>query len=225
MTTAVDPFGIVRWTLAAGRTAVVVIDPQNDFLHPDGWYASHGIDIGHMRRTIGPIRQLVAAARERSVPVIWTRHGSRGARDAGPFLELRPFLKEGGLRQGTWGYEILEELEPRPDDWFIEKTRLSAFYGTSLETVLRALDADTVLFAGVLTNQCVAATSKDAVFRDFRPIVVAECTGTTMPHLHEPALEMMRVGWCEVRGLEDTLESLRRLPLPNRRPGDEAETD
>ncbi len=72
-------------------------------------------------------------------------------------------------------------------------------------------EAETVLFAGVLTNQCVAATTKDAMFRDFKPIVVEEATGTTMPHLHDPAIEMMRVGWAEVRGLEETVGELRQL--------------
>ena len=68
-----------------------------------------------------------------------------------------------------------------------------------------------MLIGGVLTNQCIAATSKDAMFRDFKPIVVEECTGTTLPHLHEPALEMIRVGWGEVRSLEETLADLERL--------------
>ncbi len=211
----IDPFAPARWDLVPGRTALVVIDPQNDFLHADGWYAKNGVDVAHMQATIGPTRALVAAARARRVPVIWTRHGFRDARDAGVFFKLRPFLAEGGLRLGTWGYEILAELEPRPEDRIVDKNRLSAFYATNLELVLRALDAETVLFAGVLTNQCVAATSKDAMFRDFKPIVVAEATGTTLPHLHEPALEMIRVGWGEVRGLADALGEIDRLPIAN----------
>lgn len=210
------PFEAIRWDLVAGRTAVVVIDPQNDFLHPDGWYARSGIDISHMRRTIEPTRRLVEAARARRVPVIWTRHGFKGTEDAGVFLSLRPFLKEGGLRRGSWGYQILDELAAAEDDQYIEKRRLSAFYNTDLELVLRSLDAETVLFAGVLTNQCVAATSKDASFRDFKPIVVEDCTGTTLPHLHEPAIEMIRVGWGEVRDLSTTLEEIAALPLLNR---------
>lgn len=206
-----QPFATQRWDLIAGRTAVVIIDPQNDFLHANGWYARSGVDVSHMQRTIEPIRQLVAAARNRHVPVIWTRHGFRDGRDAGVFFELRPFLKEGGLRQGTWGYEILDGLGARPDDWYVEKMRLSAFFNTNLETILRSLHAETVLFAGVLTNQCVAATSKDANFRDFKPIVVEECTGTTLPHLHEPALEMVRVGWGEVRRLRETIAEIDDL--------------
>jgi ureidoacrylate peracid hydrolase len=209
----VDPFAVARWNLVPGRTALVVIDPQNDFLHAEGWYAKSGVDVSHMQRTIEPIRALVAAARAKRIPIIWTRHGFRDARDAGVFFQLRPFLKDGGLRQGTWGYAILDGLGAHPEDWYVEKTRLSAFYNTNLEATLRALQAETVLFAGVLTNQCVAATSKDANFRDFKPIVVEDSTGTTLPHLHDPAIEMIRVGWGEVRSLEEALSEIARLPV------------
>ena len=209
----IDPFKVARWDLVPSHTALVVIDPQNDFLHADGWYAKSGVDISHMQRTIAPTRALVAAARTRRIPVIWTRHGFRDARDAGVFFELRPFLKDGGLRQNTWGSAIMEGLGAMPEDWTIDKTRLSAFYNTNLEATLRALKAETVLFAGVLTNQCVAATTKDANFRDFKPIVVEECTGTTLPHLHAPAIEMIRVGWGEVRSLKEALEEIARLPV------------
>jgi ureidoacrylate peracid hydrolase len=207
------PYEAARWDLVPGRTVLVAIDLQRDFLHEDGWYARSGVDISHMRRAIEPTLALLEEARRQSVPIVWTRHGYKDGTDGGPFMDLRPFLRDGGLRQGTWGYELLEDFVVEPDDWQVHKSRLSAFFNTNLELVLRALDAETVLFAGVLTNQCVAATSKDAMFRDFKPIVVAECTGTTLPHLHEPALEMIRVGWGEVRSLEETLAELRALEL------------
>ena len=206
------PFAPIEWDLVVGRTALVVIDPQNDFLHPEGWYAGHGVDIEHMRRCIEPVKQLVAACRDRVIPMIWTRHGFRDAQDGGWLVSMRPFLREGGLRIGTWGYEVLDELGARLQDRYVEKNRLSAFFQTNLDLQLRAVDAETILIAGVLTNQCVAATSKDAMFRDFKPIVVEEATGTTLPHLHAPALEMMQVGWAEVRSLGATLDSLRALP-------------
>jgi ureidoacrylate peracid hydrolase len=206
-----DPFAPVRWELVPARTALLLIDLQNDFLHPAGWYATNGIDIAHMQRVIEPTHRLLGAARAAGVPVVWTRHGYRDARDAGPFMELRPFLKEGGLRLGTWGFELYEEFEPAADDWLVEKSRLSAFFDTKLDTVLRGLNAETILIGGVLTNQCIAATSKDANFRNYKPIVVEEATGTTLPHLHEPALEMVRVGWGEVRGLAETLDEVHAL--------------
>lgn len=208
------PFAPIEWSLVPRRTALVVIDPQNDFLHPEGWYATRGVDIEHMRRCIEPTKQLVAECRDRGVPIIWTRHGFRDAQDGGWLVSMRPFLRDGGLRIGTWGYQVLDELGAREDERYVEKNRLSAFYQTNLELQLRAIAAETVLIAGVLTNQCVAATSKDAMFRDFKPIVVEEATGTTLPHLHAPALEMMQVGWAEVRGLDSTLASVRALPSP-----------
>jgi ureidoacrylate peracid hydrolase len=208
---SVTPFETATWELVPGGTALVLIDLQNDFLHEQGWYARSGVDISHMRRVIEPTRKLLEAARAAEVPVIWTRHGFRDATDAGPFFQLRPFLRDGGLRRGTWGFDVYDELAPADDDWLVEKNRLSAFFNTNLELILRGLGAETVLIAGVLTNQCVAATSKDAMFRDFKPIVVEECTGTTLPHLHEPALEMVRVGWGEVRGLDAAIEDLLAL--------------
>jgi nicotinamidase-related amidase len=205
------PFARTSWELVAGHTVLVNIDDQNDFLHPDGWYERSGVDISHMRRVIEPTKVLVDAARRAGMPIVWTRHGFRDERDAGIFVNLRPFLRAGGLRIGTWGHEILAELAPQPEDWLVDKNRLSAFYNTNLELVLRSLGAQTVVFTGVLTNQCVSASSKDASFRDLAPIVVEECTGTTLPHLHEPALEMISVGWGQVSTLDEILGQLRRL--------------
>lgn len=200
------------WSLVPKRTVHVVIDDQNDFLHPDGWYGVNGIDISHMQRVIEPTKRLNDECRRRGVPIVWTRHGTKGLEDGGPFMEIREILHDGGLRQGTWGYELLDELDARPEDWYVEKNRLSAFFQTNLELVLRGLDAETVLITGVLTNQCVGATTKDALFRNFKPIVVEEATGTTLPHLHAPAIEMISVGWGQVNTLERTLAELATFP-------------
>ena len=200
------------WQLVPGKTVHVVIDDQNDFLHDDGWYATHDVDISHMQRVIEPTKVLNAECRRRGVPIIWTRHGSRGIADGGAFMAKRVLLSEGGLRTGTWGYEIIDELAVQPEDWIVAKSRLSAFFQTNLEQLLRALGAETVLITGVLTNQCVGATCKDAMFRDFQPIVVEECVGTATPHLHAPAIEMINVGWGQVNTLEATLAELRAFP-------------
>jgi nicotinamidase-related amidase len=109
---------------------------------------------------------------------------------------------------------VHDDFDVRPEDWITEKNRLSAFYETKLDLVLRAVGAETVLICGVLTNQCVAATSKDAMFRDYKPIVVEDCTGTTLPHLHDPAIEMMRVGWAEVRSLAEVVSELEGIAAP-----------
>ena len=97
----IDPYASTQWNLVSGRTAVVVIDPQNDFLHLDGWYAKSGVDISHMRASIEPTKRLVRAARDRRVPVVWTRHGYRTMRDAGPFIEHRPLSLSGRSAQSS----------------------------------------------------------------------------------------------------------------------------
>jgi len=206
-----SPYNLASWRLTPGQTALVVIDMQNDFLSGDGWYGQSGIDISHMQKSIEPVQALVAGAREQGVPIIWTQHGFRNMTDAGVFATLRDFMKDGGLRKNTWGYELIEELDVRPDDWRVEKIRLSSFFATNLDLILRGLDVDTLLICGVLTNQCVKATAADANFHDYKPIVVREATGTTLPHLHEPALEMIAVGIGETRSLENTLKDIKGL--------------
>ena len=176
-----DPFGPVRWDLVPGRTAVVLIDLQRDFLHPDGWYAQSGVDIGHMRRVIEPTHELVRAARAAGAPLIWTRHGFRGAEDGGPFFELRPFLRRGrpaprhlGLRPARRPRRAARGLDRREEP----PQRLLQHQARARAARPQGRDG---AGHGVLTNQCVAATSKDAMFRDFKTIVVEECTGTTLP--------------------------------------------
>lgn len=201
-----------QWKLVPGRTVVVNIDDQNDFLHEDGAYAKGGVDISHMQRVIEPTNKLMAACRTAGVPIIWTTHGTNGAEDAGPFFNLRPLLKDGGLRMGTWGYQLADAMDVEEQDWIVAKYRHSAFFETNLDLCLRALKADTVIITGVLTNQCVGATTKDALYRDYKPIVVEECTGTAFPHLHEPAIEMIRAGWGQVNDLDSTVAELEALP-------------
>jgi len=210
--TGAAPFLPVKFELVPDRTAMLHIDAQNDFLHHDGQYSKKQINIDHMHRVIEPTRKLVDASRAHNIPHIWTRHGTRSSVDAGTFHNMRPHLGDAGLRQGTWGCEIHSEIGAREDDWYVEKTRLSAFFQTNLELVLRGLGVETVIITGVLTNQCVAATSKDAMFRDFKAIVIEECTGTTLTNLHAPALAMIKIGWAEVTDLNDILERVSVLP-------------
>src|SRR5262249_38574156 len=154
-----------------------------------------GVDISHMQRVIQPIVRLVEHAHARGVPVVWTRHGYKTDSDAGILLPLRPFLREGGFRQGTWGYEILDDFPVQAQDWVVGKNRFSSFYNTNLEVILRGLGIETLIVTGVLTNQCVASTTRDAFHRDIKPIVVEECSGTTLPDLHAPTLRMIEVGF------------------------------
>src|SRR5436190_2886544 len=83
------PYEEAHYNLTPGRTTLVLIDLQNDFLHPAGWYAKSGVDISHMRRVIEPTTVLIGEAREAGVPIVWTRHGFRDE-TIGSFAAMRP---------------------------------------------------------------------------------------------------------------------------------------
>jgi nicotinamidase-related amidase len=106
---------------------------------------------------------------------------------AGLYPQVRPFLIKEGLRQNTWGAGFLNEL-PAPDV-NIEKIRPSGFYCTSLEVVLRGLGVEVLVLSGVFTNQCVESTARDAWARDFRFIVLEDCTGTFDDELQRATLK------------------------------------
>lgn len=196
------------WSIDPKRTAHLAIDIQNDFLDDDGFYREIGIDITHLKRVIEPIGRLHAACQERGIPTFWTQHGTGSNSEAGLLADLAPGILSNALKVGTWGYEIHSAFTLGEHDVRIPKLRLSAFFQTDLELRLRGLGIDTLIVTGVLTNQCVASSVKDALFRDIKPIVVEEATGTTRPHLQEPVMEMIRVGWGQVNSLEATLREL-----------------
>lgn len=190
------------------KTALLVIDMQNDFLSDEGWYARKGIDISHMQKIIPHLKKLIAVMRRLNVPIIYTRHMFRDVKDGGILVSVRPILKDGGLRCGTWGVEIIDELKPRPEDWIVQKSRLSAFFSTNLDLILRGLKVDTVILTGILTNQCVESTSREASFRDYKVIVISDCVGTIHLDLHEPSLKATRVGWGDVTTSDEIIKDL-----------------
>ncbi len=154
------------------KPALLVIDMQRDWLEegrpfylgPDG------------ERTVQSIIELVTAARENGVPVIFTLHVFTGdERLDGLTMIKSTGASKSGAREGTEGFMFAKGLEPRPGDLVIKKRRYSAFYNTELDAVLRALGADTVVVSGATAMACVKQTSFDAFQRDYRVVVPKEC--------------------------------------------------
>jgi ureidoacrylate peracid hydrolase len=184
--------------LRLDRPALLVIDMQNGFCHPAGSVARGGARIDDCQATIGPIANLLSVARAARVPVIFTRFVYRADYADGGILvsELRPHLKERrSLVQGEWDAELVSELTPRSDEFVIDKNRFSAFYATSLESILRSLDVHTLIVCGVTTNMCVESTVRDAGQRDYRVYVVRDAVGELDPSRHEHALCAMAFGF------------------------------
>ncbi len=178
------------------RTAMIVVDMQNDFCHPDGWLASIGVDVNPARTPIVPLNKLLPRLRQHDVPVVWLNWGVRPDR-----LNLSPALlhvyngdgRSAGLGDalpttgakvltaGSWSAQIVDELVPAPQDIHVAKHRMSGFWDTPLDSILRNLDVKTLLFAGVNADQCVLHTLADGNFLGYDTLMVTDCTATTSP--------------------------------------------
>ncbi len=183
-------------TIDLARTAMIVVDMQNDFCHPDGWLASIGVDVAPARRPIAPLNAFLPQLRAASVPIIWLNWGARPDK-----MNLSPALlhvyngsglgvglgdplpKTGSpvLTEGSWSAQIVDELHQDASDIHVSKHRMSGFWDTPLDSILRNLDVKTLLFSGVNADQCVLHTLADANFLGYDTILVEDCAATTSP--------------------------------------------
>lgn len=183
-------------TIDLARTAIVVIDMQNDFCHPGGWLAHIGVDVTPARAPIGPLERLLPTLRRRDVPVIWLNWGNRADRlnlspallhvynPTGSGVGLGDALPGSGARvleRGSWSAAIVDELKVEPSDIHVAKYRMSGFQDTELDSILRNLGVTTLMFAGVNADQCVLCTLQDANFRGYDCVLLEDCTATTSP--------------------------------------------
>jgi ureidoacrylate peracid hydrolase len=181
--------------LDLARTAIIVVDMQNDFCHADGWLASIGVDIAPARAPIEPLVSLLPVLRAQAVPVIWLNWGNRPDRlnlsptilhvykPTGTGTGIGDPLANGApvLEEGSWAAAVVDELAIEPGDVCVSKYRMSGFWDTPLDSVLRNLRIDTVLFAGVNVDQCVLATLIDASCLGYDCVLIDDCSATTSP--------------------------------------------
>lgn len=201
-------------SLAVDKAALLVIDMQNAFCHPDGSFAQmtrgRDLSIDMCRAAIPGCQRLADAARTADIPVIFTRYVyHRGHLDGGVLLDKYPEMRQtGSLAAGSWDAEIVSDLTPGPDDIVIDKSRYSAFYGTRLEPVLNGLRISSLIVCGVTTNICVESTVRDAGQRDYRVFVVADATGELTRQRHENALAIIDYGFGQVITVADAVHAL-----------------
>jgi len=173
------------------HTALVIVDLQNDFVHPDGAYArgnQKNADIAALPARVGPVAEALRAKGGWIVSTHFTLVPGKGGE---PFISphlkaMRPFLKKGDFAPGGWGHRLLDELQPA--DLSVEKVAYSAFYMTRLEWVLRKAGIDTLLFCGIVTNGGVASTVRDAHIRDFPVTVLSDGCAAFSRETHERSI-------------------------------------
>ncbi|MBR1165946.1 isochorismatase family protein [Bradyrhizobium liaoningense] len=183
-------------TFDLARTALVVVDMQNDFCHPSGWLAHIGVDVAPARRPIAPLRRLLPLLRSCDVPIVWLNWGNRPDRlnlspsllhvynPNGAGVGLGDALPGSGakvLERGSWSAAIVDELATEPTDIHVAKYRMSGFQDSELDSILRNLGVNTLMFAGVNADQCVLCTLQDANFRGYDCLLLEDCAATTSP--------------------------------------------
>ncbi|HLH99847.1 MAG TPA: isochorismatase family cysteine hydrolase [Acidimicrobiales bacterium] len=187
--------------------ALIVVDMQNGFCHPQGSLPAMGRGLPDIERAVRGCMEAVASAREADLPVVFTRHLYRpGYADAGPNFDLvgADLRAVGGLLAGSWDGDVIDELEVTGADLIVDKCRYDAFLNTSLDRLLRGMGVTRVTVCGVVTNVCVESTVRAAFMRDYGVELIADaCAAATRP-LHEAALEVIsHYRFAEVVSLAD----------------------
>lgn len=184
-----------------GKAALLIIDMQRDFIEPGGFGDALGNDVSQLRRTIAPLKALLAAARASGMLVMHTREGHkpdlsdlhetkrvRGRAtmtigDAGPMGRI--------LVIGEPGHDIIPDLYPIAGEPVIDKPGKGAFYRTELTDLVAQHALTQLIVCGVTTEVCVHTTVREANDRGIECLVVSDCTGSYFPEFHETALRMV----------------------------------
>jgi ureidoacrylate peracid hydrolase len=205
--------------LAHERAALLVVDMQNAFCHPEGTLGLSGVDIRPAVAAIEPVRQLVDAARAAEVPVIWTQqeHFPTDAIRARKHLAAHTAKrKRVSALSGTWDMEFVDELKPLADNpsLVIRKHRFGSFYETRLEQVLRMLGTEALLVCGATANACVETTLREAYLRDYDVVAITDAIAAVRSEW-EPTAHAV---WAQYLGIlatsDEVIEWLRRGGTP-----------
>jgi nicotinamidase-related amidase len=158
------------------RTALIVVDMQNDFVSEGGT-----LRVPDAEATIPAVQTLLKLARTHRLHVVYSQDTHR---DGDPEWEIWPEH----AREGSWGGEIVDALAPLPDDTVIRKVRYDAFYGTPLDHLLRLWGIDTVVICGTVANICVHYTAASAALRWYHVVIPRDATSALDPFDHESSL-------------------------------------
>ena len=178
-------------TLDPKRTGLLTIDLQNDFLHPEGAYGRAGQGAAAITALPPRIKPVVDALRAKGGTYISAQFtlvpGPGGEPLIAPHLKkLRPFLTKGDFAPGGFGHSLVEDLPPA--DYTVEKVAYSAFYQTRLEYIMRALEIDTLIIGGIVTNGGVASTVRDAHLRNIETILLSDGSAAFNDDVHQATL-------------------------------------
>jgi nicotinamidase-related amidase len=179
----------------AMKAAYLVLDLQNDLVHEDGPNGKGPLgEQIRSRRILANTSQAIAKARAAAVPIVFVRVGfSPDYRECSSTSPMFSGIRKAGLlKLGTWGTEIHPSLDRQHADVLLTKHRVSPFYGTSLEVLLRAWAVDRLVLSGVSTSAVVQATVREAHDRDYNCTVLEDGCAAALASEHTASIEVLR---------------------------------
>ena len=190
-----DVTNLAEW-VDPSKSALIVIDVQNDFCHSEGAFAKLGTDMGPIREMMPRLRNLMDDAREAGCQVVIFRV-ARSPHDDWPAKRRLDELLFGAdaipiVDEGSWGAELCEGFEPKEGDILLTKNRYGGFTATNLDLILRNLNVDTIIMTGVATNVCVESTAREGFMLDYNVVLVEDCCATTTKEFHEGTVANIR---------------------------------
>ena len=174
------------------HTALLVIDIQNDFLHPKGFIPKQTKGWQPVDTMVDRLIQFIENARRYQIPIIYTANSFNSVTNSPVIMErwrrIWPGIKINLCLEGTWGADLYR-LSPHPGETIVYKHRYSAFLHTDLDMLLRNLGVKTVIVTGYTTNACVETTARDAYMRDYYVVIAGDCCACQDAGLHEATLK------------------------------------
>jgi nicotinamidase-related amidase len=158
------------------RSALLIVDMQNDFVREGG-----SLRVPDAEATVPTISALRELARKHAMRVLYSQDTHR---DGDPEWRIWPEH----AREGSWGWEIVDELAPAPDETVIRKIRYDAFYGTPLDHLLRLWRVQTLVICGTVANICVHYTAASAALRWYDVVIPRDATSALEPFDLESSL-------------------------------------
>ncbi|MEE2998998.1 MAG: cysteine hydrolase [Pseudomonadota bacterium] len=190
--------------------ALVLIDMQNDFIHPEGAYARGGATSDYIKVLPKKLKPVADAVRMAGGWIVSTHFTLVPGKNGQPFiadhlLKLRPFLAEGDFSPGSFGHRLVDELSPT--DLLVEKIAYSAFYMSRMDWVLKKAGINHLIYGGIVTNGGVASTVRDAHVHGYHNTVLSDGCAAFDMKVHDLSIEGLRTV-AEIRTCEEILNSL-----------------
>jgi ureidoacrylate peracid hydrolase len=196
----------LRQILDPSRTAIIVVDVQNDFCDPNGSLGKRGLPTQSCAEMIPHLQRLLDGARSYGVNVIFIQTIHTRWTDSDAWINRNDEREKlDTCREGTWGAEFFG-VSPQPTDAVVVKHRYSAFLNTRLDSILRTLRVENLVVCGVATNVCVESTAREGFMRDYNIVFMDDCSATYDRAAHEATLNNMRRHFGTVATADEVLQ-------------------